>query len=272
MTTVAQFPSFDQLLALPLYGSHPLEDGNIGALAEFWRQPATVRLFCIKCAETSVFQKTGNNKPKIPGSGHAEHLPPLPRFEVVIYCLHCKQTYSYFFRHSKSEIMKIGQFPSMQDIGGEELSQYRKYATVQDYSEITRATGLASHNIGIASFVYLRRVFERMIARYEEMARTEGQMPNQSQPIRMDDRIEKVGQFLPKFLVENRKAYSILSVGIHELDESQCLKYFPVLRDAIILMLQKEYEAAQAKAAEEQLKKSISDISSMLGSKRPQGA
>jgi hypothetical protein len=43
---------------------------------------------------------------------------------------------------------------------------------------------------------------------------------------------------LPSFLVENRKIYSILSVGVHELDEKECLNWFEVMKQSIIIILE----------------------------------
>ncbi len=42
---------------------------------------------------------------------------------------------------------------------------------------------------------------------------------------------------LPNFLVENKKIYSVLSKGIHELDENECKEYFPILRSGIEIIL-----------------------------------
>jgi hypothetical protein len=42
---------------------------------------------------------------------------------------------------------------------------------------------------------------------------------------------------LPDFLVQNKKVYTILSKGIHELEEDECLKAFEMLKQAIFIIL-----------------------------------
>lgn len=72
----------------------------------------------------------------------------------------------------------------------------------------------------------------------------------------MEDKIEMLTQHLPKFLVENRKLYGIMSVGVHTLSEADCLAAFPVVRVGIELMLDEQLEkyARQKKITEAGLK------------------
>lgn len=60
---------------------------------------------------------------------------------------------------------------------------------------------------------------------------------------------------LPDFLVSNIKIYSILSKGIHELDEEECKKSFPILRQAIEMILDQQIEEKE----QEVKRKIISD-------------
>ncbi|KDB51524.1 hypothetical protein X805_29020 [Sphaerotilus natans subsp. natans DSM 6575] len=68
---------------------------------------------------------------------------------------------------------------------------------------------------------------------------------------------------LPTFLVEHPGMYSLLSKGIHELSEDECLKHFATLRLGIELILDERLEArerankiAAAKAA---IQKAVGD-------------
>lgn len=58
----------------------------------------------------------------------------------------------------------------------------------------------------------------------------------------MDDKIMILKQHLPKFLVENRTLYGIMSVGVHTLSEAECLAAFPVVRVGIELILDEHLE------------------------------
>jgi len=56
----------------------------------------------------------------------------------------------------------------------------------------------------------------------------------------MDDKIEFLKHHLPEFLVRNKKVYAILSKGIHELEETECLNTFEVLKHAIFFILDED--------------------------------
>ncbi len=107
--------------------------------------------------------------------------------------------------------------------------------------------GLASSNkelnsrIGVGSFVYLRRVFERLISsRYKEFKDAEGWKDEEFYSLKMIDKIKLLKDHLPAFLVDNAKVYSILSIGIHELDEEACLGYFDLMKSSIIIILDED--------------------------------
>src|SRR5262245_34308702 len=60
------------------------------------------------------------------------------------------------------ELSKMGQYPSLADIAIDESKQYSAVLSKEDGRELHKAIGLAAHGVGIGSFVYLRRVFERL--------------------------------------------------------------------------------------------------------------
>ena len=73
------------------------------------------------------------------------------------------------------QLQKIGQFPSLADIAIDESKTYRTVLTPEDSSQFHKAIGLAAHGVGIGSFVYLRRIFERLvISRFAEFKTVEG--------------------------------------------------------------------------------------------------
>ena len=51
----------------------------------------------------------------------------------------------------------------MADIEQGTIRNYRSVLDKDHYQELNRAIGLASHGVGIGSFVYLRRIFERLV-------------------------------------------------------------------------------------------------------------
>jgi hypothetical protein len=62
-----------------------------------------------------------------------------------------------------ASLTKFGQLPSVADLATSEIDQYRKFVSKDDLVELKRAVGLAAHGVGIGSFVYLRRIFERLV-------------------------------------------------------------------------------------------------------------
>ncbi|WP_052085191.1 hypothetical protein [Cellulophaga sp. E6(2014)] len=149
----------------------------------------------------------------------------------------------FIFRVQNRTLIKIGQHPTLADLTKEEIKKYRKLNT-EIYSELNRAVGLATHGVGIGSFVYLRRIIEKHIV-YPiinqlliEKTLTEEQIAQSD----FKGKINFAKARLPQFLVENKKIYSILSKGIHELDEEECKEYFPILRTGIEIILDEQIE------------------------------
>jgi hypothetical protein len=147
-------------------------------------------------------------------------------------------------------ISKIGQTPSLADTVIDEARKYAKALDDGDRKELMRAIGLATHGVGIGSFVYLRRLFEKVIARrFAEHAKEEGWGADAMNGLRMEEKIALLAKYLPRFLVENRHAYGMLSAGIHELTEDDCLAMFRPLKTAIVFMLEEDEQARQREAA-----------------------
>lgn len=147
-------------------------------------------------------------------------------------------------------IRKIGQTPSLADTVIDEARRYTKALEESDRSELMRAIGLAAHGVGIGSFVYLRRLFERIIQRrFSEHAKDEGWADDAMNGLRMEEKIALLAKYLPQFMVENRYAYGMLSAGIHELAEDDCLAMFGPLKTALVFMLEEDEQARQKEAA-----------------------
>ena len=58
----------------------------------------------------------------------------------------------------------------------------------------------------------------------------------------MDEKINLLKSYLPEYLIENRKIYSILSKGVHELSEDECLTFFDTVKLGIELILDEKVE------------------------------
>jgi len=141
------------------------------------------------------------------------------------------------------KIIKIGQLPSIADLANTETKKYKKI-NQEIYTELNRAIGLSAHGIGVGAFVYLRRIVEKHIVQseLEKLSSANIIQEKDFENIRFTDKLAIIKDSLPDFLINNPKIYSILSKGIHELDEKECRTYFPVLRNAIEIILDEQIE------------------------------
>jgi hypothetical protein len=197
----------------------------------------TMDSYCPVCGSHSIFERIPQSTPADPDAWVVDQL-----FDVVFKCTRergNKDHQLYFlFRVKGRNIEKIGQFPSLAELSLYDVKQYSKALDKKYFKELTRAIGLAAHGVGVGSFVYLRRIFESLI----ELAHQEAtSAPTWTEAdylkARMSEKIELLKSHLPAFLVENRAMYGILSKGIHELTEEECLNAFPVLKVGIEIIL-----------------------------------
>ena len=160
-------------------------------------------------------------------------------------------------------IMKIGQFPSVADIHIGRIQQYRSVLSKEDLKEFTRAIGLAANGVGIGSYVYMRRIFEKLIYSAAKKAIEDGGVVvDEFRKMRMNEKIDALKAYLPATLVELKDMYGIISKGIHELSENECLVYFDVMRNGIELILD---DILEEKRKEEKRKATIASVAKIKG-------
>ena len=159
------------------------------------------------------------------------------------------------------KFQKIGQYPTIADL---EIGKYKKYSKVisKEYlRELNKAIGLSANGVGVGSFVYLRRIFETLIEKYHQKAsKTNGWNEDEYVKSRIAEKIELLKSYLPEAIVKYKKVYSIISKGIHELTEQECLKYFPIVKDAIISMLEQDYLKKENETKQSELENNIKDL------------
>lgn len=219
----------------------------------------TVRSYCPFCNEISIFQIT--KRAYFSGHETIQYIKDEPepnvdsaitlvygrsnRFVckdvsnvVILSCnLDISHQIALFLQIVNNSIVKVGQYPSFIDLQRDKKGLYKQLPD-KDSKEINRAIGLFSHGIGVGSFVYLRRVFENLVIQsYDEM-----ESPKEDREAflsrRMDDRIDYLKDLLPTVIVTQRRIFSILSKGIHQMEEEECLKHFPIIKESIELMLE----------------------------------
>ncbi|MED3513086.1 MULTISPECIES: hypothetical protein [Bacillus] len=237
--------SFSYLaLELGLYQPFTITEENVDKVDSCLRNPYGKQFdcYCIECGKESTFKFQNPIGGSLPAKYIANNIPDRIKSDWPIGLLFkCQRVESHLFYFSLlirgNKMTKIGQYPSLADL---QLHKIEKYRTIlkDDYRDFSKAIRLNSQEIGAGSFVYLRRIFENLIEETRQKALQDPNWDNSTfEWAKMDKKIKLLKNYLPEFLVENRKLYAILSKGIHELTEKECLELFPKVELAIELIL-----------------------------------
>lgn len=203
--------------------------------------------YCVGCRQDATFRiQTQDVATRSIGGPYARRVIPPTLFAARAVCQRNFHVYTYIFSVSSKWLTKIGQYPSLADISFGELRTIDKSLDDLDRRELGTALGLFAHGTSLGAFVYLRRVFERMIQRAHERQSAAGHPIEGFDGMRMDERIAALKDELPEKVVKNSAVFSVLSVGLHELTEEQCAQYFSVLKAVLFQMLEQEEHKRKA--------------------------
>lgn len=270
----------DVLLSAPLYSNYQITKQNVPDVLRVEFYQGTLDTFCLGCGTQTVYRSlvelpdTGSrvvplNVTSIEeiveryqrlfiryGAGQipvANYAFTDRKFSLEFACSrNANHVLDFIFRVHSTVLTKIGQFPSLADLQANDTGKYRKALGAEKLREYNKGVGLAAHGVGIGSFVYLRRIFEEQIeVAHRDASQTPGWSEEEYHRSRMDEKIGLLHDFLPEFLVENRGLYGVLSKGVHELSEQECLQHFPVVRLAVEMILDErldEIRKAEQKA------------------------
>lgn len=272
------------LLDVPLYEEFSVTNEDNEYLFNLQFYSGKLDYYCPHCNKESTFEGV-NPIPSWRGKGYTDFSSVLSEFKnnlstINDICLPYNQTIDVkfectrnrhhksvftFYLYDKNKLQKIGQYPSIASLNQENLKKYRKILTVEQYKELNRGMGLTAHGVGIGAFVYLRRIFENLIEESHQEGLKNNEI-NESEYIsgRMEDKIRLLKNLLPEFLYDNRAIYGILSKGIHELTEQECLEYFPIMRIGIELILDEKYEKHERIEKQKEIAKEIEKIKTKI--------
>jgi hypothetical protein len=237
------------------------DDGDTFSVQHVENFQGMIDTFCMTCKKHSTFRRVDTEQEDYDRNNHSDNV-----FCVPFVCTRDDSHDMYFyFRKHNGTIQKIGQYPSLADLNSGDIGKYRRMLDEEKYKEFSKAVGLASHGVGIGSFVYLRRIFENLIEEaHQEAIKTNSWNEDHYKTKRMDEKIGLLKDYLPEFLVKNKIIYSILSKGIHELSEDKCLKFFDPVKLGIELILDEKLEKLDREAKIKKAEKSLSEIPSEL--------
>ncbi len=263
----------------PLYVTYEIDNTKLESITDIIFYNKTLDMFCPKCKSVSTFR--GENRSSItsrnyynsiasPGSLSTptnsfiayEYLLDIKYYLVTLSCsrdMTHKVIYNIIMENNK--LIKIGQYPSQYDIKIDDIKKYKGVLEPQYLNELGKAISLACSGIGVGSFVYLRRIFEKLINEAHEIAKRNNEFNEEEyQGKRIDEKIQLLKVYLPSFLTENYRVYSILSKGIHQLSEDECLEHYELLKCCIELILDEKLEMAIKQKKKENANKSIPKI------------
>lgn len=275
----------DYLLNEPMYEETVYEGEEVWAVLDVLYFKGTFDSYCPKCGKDATFKAITGDRPREfvrnkeiekahKSLGLTINYPTIEQntYKVIAQCTrqpnHLQQYFFLVDRRPakkpdgnlgyKNTIQKIGQHPSFADLN---LPKVKKYAPVLDkklLGELNKAIGLASHDVGVGAYVYLRRVFEALVEEAHQLAiQEEGWDEELYLRSRMSEKIGILKTYLPAFLVENPSMYALLSKGVHEMTEEECLEHFNALRLGIELILDEKLEQREKKRKIQEAKKAL---------------
>ena len=165
---------------------------------------------------------------------------------------------------SDCKIEKIGQFPSIYD-SNEEINnkEFLKLLDDEYRSYYKTACSLYSFNTCIGALIYLRRIFEKLLADcFEENSANIKISESDFKSMRIENKVKKLKGYLPGIVFEQgfNKIYLKISDGIHNLSEEECAVIFPILKSAIEEIMIEELAKKEKIKRQRELSNKLSSI------------
>ncbi|WP_447402545.1 hypothetical protein ACE1MS_18410 [Lysinibacillus sp. fkY74-1] len=165
-------------------------------------------------------------------------------------------------------LIKTGQYPSILDFDNS-LKEYKKVLKDKSVTkELTNAEILKTHNMGVGAFLYLRRIFEKLIFEQFEQAKLENNIDKQAfNESKTKDKVKMLhaNGYVPNYLAEiNPFIYAILSKGVHQLSEEECNLHYDTLKEAILLILEEKVEMERKEKLKKGTKNELNKIHTKL--------
>lgn len=246
---------------------------------EFLNQDDTLMRFCPECGMNTTFKKCKSyekilheiNLSRVSGTpgqilNHDQKISKISKvmfgnseglFVQAYECCMNEEHKRYSIYHKvNNKIIKIGQYPSdVDDNSKEHLDKLKRICSKNEAKEIANYISTAlimeSYGYGIASLLYMRRAFEKLITISEQ------KLSIDSSGKLMKDRI-KSNPLLPEQIKNNSRIYNIISEGIHNQTEEECLDIFQAIKIGVIILISKTYSNVEEEQYLNELSKLVS--------------
>jgi hypothetical protein len=261
---------YDFLFELPLYTKLIIPKTEERVLMEIFKwQSARVDGYNPKIKEMTTFDIEITNETGLYGHNPIHFLGYCKFKMTCVRTVDSMRVYSAMTFNEGTQtytLFKVGQHPSIADIHISKVRQYDKVLDNDKIKELTRAIGIAANGVGIGSFVYLRRVFEHLIDKAHALALNDTNWNEEKyNGSRMIEKIGLLKNYLPQFLVEHKEMYGILSKGIHELTEDECLAAFEPMKLGIEIILDAKVDEYDRQQKETMASQRIRELNSKFG-------
>lgn len=265
----------EEMLVSPLYKKIKINK-NMKAFEFFPMGDVRIECYCNECKKRRIYSFVEsdiaiNSAMRGVAPGSHEDIKNSMEYELErmdFFTLHaeadCKHKMIILFRKvDNATIMKVGQFPSIYDLNenindkdfikilGDEYSDYYK-----------KACSLYSFNTNIGAMVYLRRIYEKLLL--DTFINNESDLGITIDEFKMkkiDEKTKFLKDYLPSLMFSQgfNIIYKKISDGIHNLDENECFKMFPILKmgieEILIERLEKEQKSKRIQELSKELQK-----------------
>lgn len=205
--------------------------------------PVKVELYCPYCKEKRVFKCKDSNGigGYINYKSDAEYAIFKHSNELIVYDFSCEYDHNLkiaFETLSNGNMVKFGQYPSPMLFSKSINDEIFKILDDNEKEYYLLSIKSRANNLNIASFLYLRRVFESLIDKVKNGSKTDFSGMKTKEVIKQ---LIKEGM-LNEMLKDNgyNVLYSLLSDGVHNLSEKECESMFDLLKSAIEIILEDE--------------------------------
>lgn len=170
-------------------------------------------------------------------------------------------------------MIKVGQYPSLKDL---QLFDTKKYRNIlgKNYTDYTLALALYSDGVGAGSFVYLRRILEHFVEEVhtncvnqciDAVTNGSGSTFNEEEynALRFNEKINYLEQNFHKTIIPaelndiRRNIYGVISKGVHESTEEECLQLFPSAKYIIDTFIEEKIQQKEKQDRLLQVKKAF---------------
>ena len=168
-------------------------------------------------------------------------------------CPTCDERLIMIFLYENDCMTKIYQSFVSDIIQDSDIQQFKKMKLLNEHDlvELNNANKCKKQGMNIASFVYMRRIFENMLQRIYEEHKTEIILKDPSKKFTdffVKEKVQLLKPYLPMLMSEEAtsdkyiKLYKLLSEGIHKLNEDVCEGLYNIIKELLLMILEKEIQ------------------------------